>query len=278
MNIEDIRHLTPSVENCAYYAAGGLSPQPQPVVEEVVRCLRFQNQGPALPWVSQEMKRLVEETRTRVASSLNAELSEVMLNENATTGINIVASGIDWRAGDNIVLSDHEHVGNRLPWYEIATRFGVELKFLRVTNHRERLLQRFEALIDVRTRLVSVSHVSRQTGLRLPARELVEIAHKRRVPVLLDGAQAFGAIPTDVRELGCDFYVCSGHKYIMAPHGTGVFYVRQDRLDWLKPSWLGSHSQDEYDESVRVPTHVFNTEEECDRLVAGLRRIVRTGY
>ena len=87
----------------------------------------------------------------------------------------------------------------------------------------------------------------RRTGQRLPARALCDNAHARGVPVLLDGAQAYGAIPLDMRVLDCDFYAFSGHKYIMAPQGTGGFFVRQDRIPWLQPSWIGSHSQKDFD-------------------------------
>lgn len=385
MDIADIRRLTPATENCAYFQTSGFSPKPEPVIEEVIRWMRFQNQGPALPWVHEEMQNMLENTRARVARNLHADPAEIMLNENTTVGINVVANGIAWRAGDNVILSDQEHPGNRIVWYQIAKRYGVELRFLRLSNDYAQILERFEALIDGRTRVVSISHVSRETGLRLPARELVEIAHRHDVPILFDGAQAFGAIPVDVRQLNCDFYTCSGHKYIMAPQGTGAFYVRRDRIEWLHPSWLGAHTEKElgptghlvlkdtacrfefatrnladqagfgkalemweeigwekvfariseytsflkarllevpglqlltplpYEQSsgivtfrlpgfepgplsaslmeherilvgpantdsVRVSTHVFNTEEEAERLVAGLLRILKTGY
>ena len=387
MEIADIRRLTPAVENCAYYQTSGFSPKPEPVIEEVVRWIRFQNQGPALSWVNQRVQDQLEKTRSHVACTLNAGPDEIMLNENATVGINVVANGIDWQAGDNMILSDHEHPGNRIPWYNVANRYSTELRFLPVTNGSGQLLADFESLIDERTRVVSVSHVSRQTGLRFPVRELAEIAHRHDVPILLDGAQAFGSIPVDVRESECDFYACSGHKYIMAPQGTGIFYVRRDMLEWPKLSWIGAHSEEEMDsrgfpklkdsarrfefatrnitdqagldralqmweeigwanvynriaeytscmkerlqevpglelktpipyeessgivtykvpglpaepqcaslmehervlvggterddEAVRVSTHVFNTEEECDRLVSGLMRIIADGY
>ena len=387
MEIGDIRRLAPAVENCAYYQTSGFPPKLEPVIEEVVRWMHFQNQGPAVARVSGEMDRQLERTRERVAANLNARPDEIMLNENTTVGINIVAYGINWKAGDNVVLSTHEHPGNRIPWYHIATRFGVNLRYVEISNEPDRLLASLGSLIDERTRVVSISHVSRQSGLRLPARQISDIAHQHNVPVLLDGAQAFGPIPVDVRELDCDFYTCSGHKYIMGPQATGIFFIRRDRLEWLHPSWIGSHSQEEMDndgglklkdsarrfefgtrnladqagldkaleiweeigwpnvytriagytdymkarlrdvpglsletplpyeqssgivtyripgiaaepqcsslwehdrilvgsagfdaEAVRVSTHVFNTEEECDRLVAGLQRIVREGY
>ena len=246
MQIEDIRRLTPAVENCAYFQTSGFSPKPEPVIEEVMRWMRYQNQGPALGWVAQAIERMFDDVRARVAGALGASADEIMLNENASVGINVVAQGIHWIAGDNVVLSTHEHPGNRLVWYQIARHFGVELRFTPLCNDYAVLLERFEALLDERTRVVSLSHVSRESGLRLPACSLVEIAHRRGVPILFDGAQSFGSVPVNVRELDCDFYTCSGHKYIMAPQGTGAFYVRRDMLDWLKPSWIGSHSQESF--------------------------------
>jgi len=247
MDIADIRRLTPATEQCIYYQTSGFSPKPRPVLEEVVRWMEFQNRGPALGHVHEKLLEQLELTRAHVARALNAAPEEIMLNENTTIGINIVAFGIDWRPGDNVILSDHEHPGNRIPWYGLVTRYGIELRYLTLSNNPQEMLDQFEALVGDRTRLASLSHVSRRSGLRLPARELIEIAHAKGVPVLLDGAQAFGAIPVDVKELNCDFYACSGHKYIMAPQGTGAFYVRRDMVEWLKPSWIGSHSQEDMD-------------------------------
>lgn len=243
MDIEDVRRLTPAVQACAYFNTSGFSPKPEPVVEEVTRWMRFQNQGPALPEIAARMGELLETARARAAAALGADSDEIMLAENTTVGINVVAHGFDWRAGDNVVLSTEEHPGNRIPWYNLARRHGVALRFVQATADQDRFLEELDALVDARTRVVSISHVSRNTGLRFPAREIVDVAHRRDVPVLLDGAQSFGSIPVDVRALDCDFYAFSGHKYIMAPQGTGGLYVRRDRVDWLKPSWIGSHSE-----------------------------------
>jgi len=247
MQLSDVRRLTPITQEFAYFQSSGFSPKMEPVIEETNRWARFQNAGGAAPGINEKMLEGFEATREKVARSMNADSDEIVLGENTTIGINIVANGIDWRAGDNVILSDKEHPGNRITWYSHVRRYGIELRFLEVVHDEELMLDQFERLLDERTRIVSVSHVCRRTGQRLPARALVDSAHDRGVPVLLDGAQAYGAVPVDVRALDCDFYAFSGHKYIMAPQGTGGFYVRQDRIPWIQPSWIGSHSQKDFD-------------------------------
>jgi len=105
MSLSDIRRLTPATESHIYFQTSGFSPKPEPVLEEVIRWLRFQNQGPALAWVINDMLEMLEETRSKVAQTINADPEEILLGENATTGINVVANGIDWQAGDNVILS-----------------------------------------------------------------------------------------------------------------------------------------------------------------------------
>ena len=247
MELSDVRRLTPAVQNIAYFCTSGFSPKPDLVVDEVARWIRFQNQGPALPHVAARMNEKFEETRAKVAAAFNADSTEIVLGENTTVGINVVANGFDWESGDNIILSNEKHPGNLIPWYNIARRHGVELRFAHATEDYSQFLEEFGSILDTRTRVISISHISRYTGLRFPAREMVDLAHGRDIPVLFDGAQAFGSIPVNVRDLDCDFYAFSGHKYIMAPQGTGGLYVRKDRVDWLKPSWIGSHSEREFD-------------------------------
>ncbi|MFZ4656737.1 MAG: aminotransferase class V-fold PLP-dependent enzyme [Caldilineaceae bacterium] len=247
MNVTDIRRLTPAIENYAYFQTSGFSPKPEPVIDEVVRLTRFYSQGPALPGVYNKLQEVLEATRAKVAQSLNATADEIVLGENATIGINIVANGIAWQPGDNLILTTHEHPGNRIPWYNLIKRYGVQLRFLHVYEDDERMLDELEKLIDSRTRLLSLSHVSRRTGVRFPAQAITALAQRHGIPVLWDGAQSYGAIPVDVKALDCDFYTFSGHKYIMAPQGTGGCYIRRDRIEWVKPSWIGSHSQKDFD-------------------------------
>ena len=251
----DVRTMLPDLDGYAYFQTSGFSPKLTPIIDEVVHWLKFQSRGPALPFISSSIEELKREIRGKVAATINATPEEIVMTENTTIGINIVANGIDWRPGDNVLLTEHEHPGNRLTWYNLTGRYDVELRFAPLYNDLGRTLAEMDNMIDDRTRLVSVSHVSRRTGLRLPGRELCDLAHRKDTPVLYDGAQSFGAIPIDVRALDCDFYSFCGHKYTMAPQGTGGLYIRKDRIDWLKPSWIGSHSQKSFDQEGNMDLH-----------------------
>ena len=251
----DVRAMLPDLDGYAYFQTSGFSPKLNPVVDETVRWLKFQSRGPALPFVTRRIEELKRDIRGKVARTVNATPEEIVMTENTTIGINIVANGIDWKPGDNVLLTTHEHPGNRLTWYNLTGRYDVELRFAPMYNDLGRTLEEMDRLIDGRTRLVSVSHVSRRTGLRLPGRAVCDLAHGKDTPVLFDGAQSFGAIPIDVRALDCDFYSFCGHKYTMAPQGTGGLFIRRDRIDWLKPSWIGSHSQKSFDQEGHMDLH-----------------------
>ena len=141
-SLDDIHAMLPDMDGFAYFQTSGFSPKLLPVVDEVIHWFRFQSRGPALPTVSEKSQEVFEEARKKVASSGNAEPGEIVLGENTTVGINIVANGIDWKPGDNVILSSHEHPGNRLTWYNIADRYGVNLKYLRISNDPSEMLDR----------------------------------------------------------------------------------------------------------------------------------------
>ncbi len=249
LGFAELRAMIAGIDDVAYFQTSGFSPKPAPVLDDAIHWMRFQARGPALPAIADACATLVEQTRADVAAAINASPDDVMLNENATVGINIVANGIAWRPGDVVLLSDHEHPGNRVVWYEIARRHDVQLRFLPLDGADDaQLLRAAASALQAPVRIVSLSHVSRRSGRVIPAPSLSRLCAQAGVPLLLDGAQAFGAIPVDVAALGCDFYVLSGHKYILGPQATGALYVRRDRLDWLRPSWLGSRSQQTMDQ------------------------------
>ena len=153
-----------------------------------------------------------------------------------TDAINLVASsfGMDFKEGDEIVLSVMEHHSNIVPWHFHRERKGCVLKWAPISDSGELLLEELERLITPRTRMVAITHMSNVLGTVVPIRQVVRIAHGRGVPVLVDGAQAAVHMPVDVQDLDCDFYAFTGHK-TYGPTGIGVLYAKRKHLDAMPP-------------------------------------------
>lgn len=238
--ISDFRAMIPACREYAYMQTSSYGPKPQPVLDEFERWLAFENQGPALPNVLNSLHAMFEGVRGKVAAAMNADASEITLTESTSGSIYVVANALDWRGGGNIIVSDQEHPANRTPWERITQRYGGQVRRVTAGPDYPRFLADLEGLMDEHTRLISLSHISRETGLRLPVDGIVALGHRRGVPVFIDGAQAFGAIAVDVHALGCDFYAFSGHKYVLGPQGTAGLYVSRAQLDanlgWQKPA------------------------------------------
>ncbi len=178
-----------------------------------------------------------EGARERVRRFLNArEAREIVFTRGTTESINLVAAsfGARLRAGDEILITHMEHHSNIVPWQLLVERTGARLRVVPVSDAGALDLADFERGIGPRTRIVAVTHVSNVLGTVNPVHDIVELAHREGVPVLVDGAQAPARLPVDVQGLGCDFYAFSGHK-LYGPTGIGVLYGRAELLDGLPP-------------------------------------------
>lgn len=174
--------------------------------------------------------------RTQVAAYVGGKPDEIVFTSGTTASINLVAHsfGSTLEAGDEIVLSGLEHHANLVPWQMLATRAGVMLRFLPVTDEGRIDLAALPGLIGPKTRLVALAHVSNVTGAVLDAAPVVAAARAVGARVLLDGAQRVPHGPVDVAALGVDFYAFSGHK-LFAPHGVGALWARAELLDTMPP-------------------------------------------
>lgn len=248
MDTDEIRADIPGLAETVYLNTGGTGPSPQCVTDAVVDAYRYiQARGPdARPvkgWLSDQM----EVTRDRLASFLGVSSDEIALLRSVSEGMNVVASGLAWQEGDEILLTDQEHPTGLLPWFNLRDRAGVTLKMVPLTDDRQELLKRIEEAITPRTHLLSMSHVTAENGLRLPAKEITDLAHSRDVQVLFDGAQSAGQFPIDLRQIGCDYYAMTGHKWLLGGLGVGALYIRSDRIDDLAVSWSGAGAVEELD-------------------------------
>ena len=179
--------------------------------------------------------------RQAVARLVKAKPQEIALTHHTTDGVNIVAHGLAWRPGDEVITTNLEHPGGFLPLYVLRQRQGVGIRFaeLSANDSPEEIIHKFEAAITPRTRLMVFSHVAWTTGMRLPLAELVAMGHRQQVLSLVDGAQSTGAIPLDLPASGVDFYAMPAQKWLCGPEGTGALFVRQDRLSLLWPTFAG---------------------------------------
>jgi cysteine desulfurase/selenocysteine lyase len=186
---------------------------------------------------SADMTLAYEAARKRVAEFINGKPEEIVFVRGATEAINLVAhswAGEQLKAGDRILLSTLEHHSNIVPWQLVAERIGVEIDVVPLTEDGQIDLDAMAAMITPAHKLVALGHVSNVLGSVLDAKRATEIAHSVGAKILLDGCQAVPRMPVDVAEIGCDFYVFSGHK-LYGPTGIGVLWGRYDLLDAMPP-------------------------------------------
>jgi L-cysteine/cystine lyase len=228
MDVAALRAQFPVMEQLAYLNTGSVGPLPRSASEAVALELdRAGSEGRGGKAHFEHAAALADRLRARVAGLLGCEPWEVALTGATTDGVNAVLSGLDLEPGDEILTTDEEHPGLLAPLGLARRRRGVTV---RIAPFDE-----IAGAIGPRTRLVACSHVSWLTGRVIDAAALSSSG----VPVLLDGAQGLGAIPVDVRELGCDYYAASGQKWLCGPIGSGYLYVREESIYGLSPSVPG---------------------------------------
>jgi cysteine desulfurase / selenocysteine lyase len=245
-DVERIREDFPALAMQVYgkplvYLDNAASAQkPRAVLDRLERAYttEYSNVHRGLHYLANAATEAYEGAREKVRAFLNAEkASEIIFTRNATEAINLVAYTFGAervKTGDEIVLSILEHHSNIVPWNFLRERQGAVIKWAPIDEAGNFLLGAFEALLTERTRLVAITHMSNVTGTIVPVKEVVRLAHARGIPVLLDGSQAAVHLDVDVRDIGCDFYVFTGHK-LYGPTGTGVLYGRYDHLAAMRP-------------------------------------------
>jgi len=216
------------------------SQMPQPVIDRLVRyqSTEHANIHRAVHTLSERATAAYEEARVKLQRFINApDEREVIFTSGTTEAINLVMHGYGRKfikAGDEIILTTLEHHSNIVPWQMLAEETGAVIRVLPISDAGELCLDQFEPLFNARTRLVGMSHVSNALGSINPVKQMIAVAHRHGVPVLVDGAQAAPHMPVDVQDLDCDFYAFSGHK-LCGPTGIGVLYGKAALLEKMQP-------------------------------------------
>ncbi len=247
--VDQVRSDIPVLHNYIFLNAGTLFPTPVPVMQAFFKAYEeWQEQGAGLPRHYEAWREpVIDVVREKLASFLGCDAAELAFTANATEGVNIIAWGIDWQPGDEVIITDAEHPANSVVWLYNEKRFGIKLKIVPVLPDPDEFLKELESAITPRTRLIAVSHVLSVTGQVLPVHDIVNLAHKNGSLVLIDGAHAVGQLPVHLHELGCDFYTLNGHKWLFGPAGTGALYVNQKQIETVRPSFMGDVAQKEWD-------------------------------
>lgn len=222
-----------------YLDNGASAQKPRSVLDAMEHVYKFEyaNVHRGLHFLSNAATAKYEDARAIARRFLNARHEEeIIFTRNLTDGVNLVASslGMDFKEGDEIVLSIMEHHSNIVPWHFLRERKGCILKWAPISDSGEFLLDEFEKLLGPRTRVVALTHMSNVLGTVVPIKEVVRLAHARGIPVLVDGAQAAVHMPVDVQDLDCDFYAFTGHK-VYGPTGIGILYAKKEHLDAMPP-------------------------------------------
>ncbi|GHO77604.1 cysteine desulfurase [Ktedonobacter sp. SOSP1-85] len=240
-HIQRIREQLPATSSNIYLNTGTFGPLPtlciQAVQDHFERELRegrigtksFENTG-----------NTYKRARQNIARLLNADEEEIALTDNTGEGLNIVANGINWKAGDEVITTDHEHISALAPLYQLRDRYGITIRFAELGLHADRPVDEAIApLINEHTRLILISHVTWTTGAVLNVRAVNRLGHEHNIPVLIDGAQSAGAIPLDMQELEADFYAIPMQKWLCGPEGTGGLFASREALKHITSTYVG---------------------------------------
>jgi cysteine desulfurase/selenocysteine lyase len=227
-----------------YFDSGATAQKPQQVIDTVCEYYSLHNANihRGVHTLSQEITIAYENARGTIQKHLNAAFAkEIIFTKGTTDSISLVAYSFGKKfisKGDEIIVSEMDHHSNILPWQQLCEDRGAVLKIIPINEAGELLLDKFENLLNSKTKIVAVTHVSNTLGTINPIKELIRMAHSKNVPVLVDGAQAVPHMTVDVQDLDADFYCFSGHK-LFGPTGIGVLYGKEKWLNVMPPYQVG---------------------------------------
>ena len=246
MNISNIKKEFPIFDNkvhnndLVYLDSANSSQKPRVVVDRIYDFYtkEFSNVGRSVHYLAVAATNLYENTRTSVQKFINAkDANEIVFTKGATEAINLVASTFGQnhlQEGDEVLLTELEHHSNYVPWHYLRKSKGIKIEFAEINEDGEVTLESIEKKITPKTKIIGLTHLSNVTGAILPIKEIVQLAHSKNIPVLVDGCQGAPHLKLDMQDLDCDFYAISCHK-MYGPTGLGILYAKKKWLEELPP-------------------------------------------
>lgn len=250
--IEQIRKDTPGAGNKIHFNNAGTSLPVSAVVDTVISYL---NEEALMGGYETEEKyqEQLNETYKQIGRLINAGQDEIALVENASTGWCIAFHGIDFKEGDEVIISELEYVTNMIGFMNAQKLYGIRLIVISNDENGNFSLTHLEEAINENTKLIAVTHVASATGNILPVEAIGRIAAQHGILYLLDACQSVGQMPVDVQAIGCHFLSVTGRKYLRAPRGTGFLYVKREVQDKLKTFFIDGHAIEWINEETYQP-------------------------
>ncbi|MEO7649692.1 MAG: aminotransferase class V-fold PLP-dependent enzyme [Bryobacteraceae bacterium] len=221
-----------------YCNAANVCPASRPVLDRHAEYLRDFQSNPSFQNRDKYVE-MRESLRRKIAGMLRVSADEIAITRNTSEGSNIIVKGVDLKAGDEVIITDHNHPSNNDSWKVRARRDGFVVKSVPVTipaAGKDQLIGGIEKAITPRTKVIAITHLTSTTGILYPAREIADLAKRRGIYMHLDGAQTFGALDVNLQEIACDSFSTSAHKWPMGPLEAGILFVRMPRIAQIWPS------------------------------------------
>jgi cysteine desulfurase/selenocysteine lyase len=219
-----------------YLNTGSLGPSPRAVINTVCETIE------KLETSCSHGRLQIKETHEKAANFLNVTPDEIAFTRNATEGLNIAARSLRLKKGDEIIISTHEHVGGASPWMALEKDFGAVIKLIDLDFNGENNFQIIKDSITDKTKVVAFSHITCTTGMKLPAKAIVELCRSKDIYSCIDGAQSLGMFPIDLKDINPDFYASSGHKWLFGPKGTGILFINKNIIEHIDPVFAGAYT------------------------------------
>lgn len=232
-------------ENFINLNNGGVSPQSFTVQDKHIEYYKFANQGPSyFMWEKLDAQR--EPLRKKLADILNCNTEEIAINRNSTEGLNTIIFGMNLQAGDEVILSKYDYPNMMNAWKQRENRDKIRLQWVDLNLPEmddEVIFQKFASRINEKTKVLHLTHIQNWTGQILPVKQIAEFAHSKGCEVIVDGAHSFAQLNFSIPDLGCDYFAASLHKWLGAPFGSGVLFVKKNKIENIYPLLSAYESQ-----------------------------------
>jgi len=234
---ELVKKSFPLKEGLHYFNNGSLGPSPELVIDATEKFRRKLDAFPSkYMWGGWNTEK--EYVREKAANLFGVSEEEIALTHSTTEGMNLVAKTLRLEPGDEVILADHEHPSGTIPWKFWKERFGIKLvrpKLPLLPPNPGELVDIYEKAISSKTKVISMCHMVNTNGMILPVREVSEMAHQKGILVAVDGAQSAAMLDFSLKDLGCDFFATSTHKWMYSPKGMGIFYAHPEAQKLIEP-------------------------------------------